>query len=329
MKVFVTRKIPTIAIEKLEAAGHTVDVWPERLPPDYDTLRQRVADCDGLLSMLSDRIDAALMDAAPRLTVIAQFAVGFNNIDVAAATERGIRVGNTPGVLTDATADTAAALLLAAARLIVPGHLDAISGQWLTWEPVGYLGQDLKGKTLGIVGMGRIGQAFAERMHGGWGMEILYYSRSPKPEAEKKLGAKSVDFDTLLAESDYISVHANLDDSTRYLFNAAAFKRMKPSTVFINTARGQHVVQSDLVEALRNGTIFAAGLDVTDPEPPSPDDPLLSLPNVVVAPHVGSATFSTRDAMARIAAQNLLAGLNNERLPWGVNAEASGRAKPS
>ncbi len=323
MKVFVSRRIPEIGIEKIRSAGHDVTVWPERLPPDHATLVEHTREADGLVSLLSDRIDAALLDASPRLKVVSNYAVGVNNIDLAAATQRGVRVGNTPGVLTDATADIAAALLLAASRHLGQGHVDAISGAWKTWEPTGYLGVDLRGKTLGIVGMGRIGLALAERMHGGWGMQVIYTSRSPKPEIDQQLGARRVEFDELLAESDFVSIHADLNERTRGLFDAAAFAKMKPTAVFINTARGQHVVQADLEAALRNGTIFAAGLDVTDPEPPADDDPLLKLPNVVIAPHVGSATYSTREAMATIAADNLLAGLSGQPLPHWVNPEAA------
>ena len=327
-KVFVTRKIPDNGLEKIKAHCDA-EVWSEPLPPPREVLLEKVAQCDGLLSLLTERVDAELMDAAPRLRVVSNYAVGFNNIDVAAATQRGIAVGNTPDVLTDATADMAITLLLAAARRLVESNRDINEGKWKTWEPLGYIGQDLVGKTVGIVGMGRIGFAVAKRLHGGWGMRVLYHDLRNNEQAEQQLQAKKVDMDTLLAESDYISLHANLDDSTRHLFNAEAFRKMKPTAVLVNTARGPLVGEEDLAEALRTGQIFAAGLDVTDPEPPSLDNPLLKLPNCVIAPHIASATVSSRGGMAEIAADNLLAGLEGKPLRAWVNPEVEGnRRKP-
>jgi glyoxylate reductase len=317
-KVFVARRIPAAGLDRIAAAAD-VDVWPDRLPPPADVLRARVRDCDGLVSLLTDRVDAALLDAAPRLKVVSNFAVGFNNVDVAACTARGVRVGNTPGVLTDATADIAVTLLLAAARRLGENATDAKEGRWLTWEPLGWLGQDLAGKTLGIVGMGRIGFATAKRLHHGWGMKVLYTARSPKPDADRELAARRVELDELLRESDYVSVHADLNPTTKDLFGAEAFGKMKRSAVFVNTSRGPLVDQVALAAALRAGTIFAAGLDVTDPEPLPPEHELFALPNCVIAPHVASATVGTRDAMATRCADNLLAGLHGEPLPYPVN----------
>ncbi|MBX9581606.1 MAG: D-glycerate dehydrogenase [Gemmataceae bacterium] len=317
-KVFVARRIPAAGLDRIAAAA-AVDVWPDRLPPPVEVLRERVRDCDGLVSLLTDKVDAALLAAAPRLKVVSNFAVGVNNVDLPACTARGVRVGNTPGVLTDATADIAVTLLLAAARRLGESMTDAKEGRWLTWEPLGWLGQDLSGRTLGIVGMGRIGFATAKRLHGGWGMRVLYTARGPKPDADRELGARWVELDDLLAESDFVSVHADLNDSTQGLFGAEQFRRMKPSAVLVNTSRGPLVDQAALAEALRAGTIFAAGLDVTDPEPLPPDHELYRLPNCVVAPHVASATVGTRDAMARLCADNLLAGLRGEKLPHPVN----------
>ena len=287
----------------------------------FPVLRQKVAGCEGLVSLLTDKIDAALLDAAPRLRVVSNFAVGFNNIEVAAATERGIVVGNTPGVLTDATADMAFCLLIAAARRVVEGHNYSLSGQWKTWEPLGHLGQDLAGRTLGIVGMGRIGYALAQRCRGGWGMNVLYHDVYANEKAEKDLNARRVDFDTLLRESDFLSLHTDLNEKTRGMIGAAQLRMMKPTAVLINSARGPLIDQPALAAALKAGTIFAAGLDVTDPEPPSPNDPLLALPNVVIAPHIASATVGTRNAMAQICADNLLAGLSGAKLPAWVNPE--------
>ncbi len=319
-KVFVTRRLPAAGLDRILAACDA-EVWPEPLPPPHELLLKRAADCDGLVTLLTDRIDAGLLDAAPRLKVVSNYAVGFNNIDVAAATARGVAVGNTPGVLTDATADMAFCLLIAAARRLVESCDYGRAGRWHTWEPLGHLGQDLAGRTLGVVGMGRIGYALAKRCARGWDMQVIYHDARPNEQAETELGALRVDLDTLLARSDFVSVHTDLNDSTRGLFNAARFKQMKPTAVFVNTARGPIVVEKDLIEALRTGTIFAAGLDVTDPEPPPADSPLWKVPNLVVAPHIASATVGTRNAMAEICANNLLAGLSGEPLPAWVNPE--------
>jgi glyoxylate reductase len=319
-KVFVTRRIPAHGLDPITRQCDA-EVWPEQMPPPYDVLRAKVADCDGLVSLLTDRIDVGLLDAAPRLKVVSNYAVGFNNIDVPAATDRGVAVGNTPGVLTDATADMAFCLLIAAARHLVESCRYGQAGQWKTWEPLGHLGQDLVGRTLGIIGMGRIGYALACRCFRGWDMKVLYYDTFRNEKAELDLDARQVDLETLLRESDFVSVHTDLNDLTRGLFNRTQFRKMKPTAVFVNTARGPIVNEADLIEALKAGTIFAAGLDVTDPEPPAPDSPLLKLPNLVVAPHIASATVGTRDAMADICAKNLLAGLSGQRLPAWVNPE--------
>ena len=321
-QVFVTRIIPDAGLDKVKAFCEA-DIWTDPLPPPHDVLVERTRGKDGILSLLTDRIDAAFMDACPSLKVISNFAVGFNNIDIAAATERGIPVGNTPDVLTEATADMAFCLLIAAARRLVESERSIHAGKWLTWEPMGYIGADLVGKTVGIVGMGRIGTGLAKRCAGGWDMRVLYHDVYQNKEAEAATGARKVDLDTLLAESDFVSVHANLTDETHGMFNASAFKKMKPTAVFVNTARGPLHVQADLAQALKNGDIFAAGLDVTDPEPMDRDDPLLKLPNVVIAPHIASATTATRNGMATIAADNLIAGLKGEPLRACVNPKVS------
>lgn len=317
-RVFVTRRIPESGLSRVLAACDA-EVWPERLPPSAEVLRAKLKDCDGILALLTDKVDAELLAAAPKLKVVSNFAVGFNNVDVAACTAKGIPVGNTPGVLTEATADIAVTLLLAAARRLGESATDAREGRWLTWEPLGWLGADLGGRTLGIVGMGRIGHATAKRLHHGWDMKVLYTARSPKPDADRDLGAKHVDFDTLLAESDFVSVHVDLNPTTKGMFGAVEFGKMKRTAVFVNTARGPHVDQAALANALRGGTIFAAGLDVTDPEPLPADHELFKLPNCVIAPHIASATTDTRDAMARLAVDNLLAGVTGDRLPNCVN----------
>ena len=319
-KVLVTRRIPAAGLARLEDECDT-EVWEDPLPPPRDVLLEKVVGCDGVLALLTDKIDAELMDAAgPQLKVVSNFAVGYNNIDVEEATRRGIRVGNTPDVLTDATADMALALMLAAGRRIIESQDYVRQQKWKTWEPQGLIGQDLSGKTLGIVGMGRIGRATARRCRGGWDMQVLYHSRSVKESAESELGARRVDWETLLAESDFVSVHTDLNETTKAMFNAAAFKQMKSTAVFVNTARGPIHHHADLYEALRNGEIFAAGLDVTDPEPINTDDPLLTLSNCVIVPHIGSATVSSRNGMSEIAADNLLAGVRGEPLRCWVNA---------
>ncbi|HRX80321.1 MAG TPA: D-glycerate dehydrogenase [Pirellulaceae bacterium] len=318
-KVFVTREIPAAGLEKVVAACNA-DVWPEHLPPSRDVLLQRIARCEGILSLLTEKVDAEFMDAAgPQLKVISNFAVGFNNIDIDEATRRGIRVGNTPDVLTDATADMAFALLISASRRIVESQDYIRAGKWQTWEPLGHIGVDLIGRTIGIVGMGRIGSAMAKRCHGGFGMKVLYHDKYRNEAAEKELGAEQVDIDRLLKESDFVSVHTDLNETTKSMFNAAAFRKMKKTAVFINSARGPIHNQKDLHDALKNGEIFAAGLDVTDPEPIPMDDPLLTLSNCVIAPHIASATVSSRNGMAEIAADNLIAGLKGEPLRCWVN----------
>lgn len=325
-KVFVSRKIPDAGLNKVREFCEA-EVWPDQLPPSREVLLKKVADCDGLLSLLTDRIDGPLLDAAPKLKVVSNYAVGFNNIDIPAATERGVAVGNTPGVLTDATADMAFALLISAARRIVESQHYAADGQWKTWEPLGHIGQDLWGKTLGVVGMGRIGYALARRCRFGWNMNVIYHDQRASEMADHELGAERVDFDTLLARSDFVSVHADLNDTTRGMFNASAFAKMKPTAVFVNTARGPHVVEKDLVAALKAGKIFAAGLDVTDPEPPLVENPLLTLPNCIVAPHIASATVASRNGMAEIAADNLIAGLKGEPLRAWVNPEVASKRR--
>ncbi len=325
-KVFVTRILPDAGMKLIHEACDA-EVWKEPLPPPYALIKEKVAACQGLASLLTDKIDAALLDAAPHLRVISNFAVGFNNIDIPAATARGIAVGNTPGVLTDATADMALCLLVTAARRIVEGHQYTLSGKWKTWEPLGHLGQDLAGRTIGIVGIGRIGMAMARRCRGAWNMNVLYYDVNRNLDAERELQARQVPFDMLLAESDFISIHTDLNEKTRGMFSTPQFKKMKRSAVLVNTARGPIVDQKALYEALSTGTIFAAGLDVTDPEPPSMDDPLLKLPNVVIAPHIASATIATRNQMAEICAHNLIAGLTGQKLPAWVNPEVESKRK--
>jgi glyoxylate reductase len=316
-KVYVTRHLPQVALGRLMAVCD-VEIWDEEFPPPYEVLVEKVADKDGLICLLTDRIDANLMDAASNLKVISQIAVGYDNVDVNAATRRKIPVGNTPGVLTDATADFAFTLLTCAARRVVEGMDYVRDDKWKTWGLTLLLGQDIFGATLGIVGMGRIGQAMAKRA-AGFDMRILYYSRERKPAAEAAFGAKYVDFEMLLQESDYISVHVNLTDETRGLFDVDAFVRMKETAVLINTARGPVVDPDALYDALKAGQIAYAALDVTDPEPLPVDHKLLTLSNIIVVPHIASATITSRTKMAMMAVDNCIAGVTGQPLPFPVN----------
>ena len=302
-RVVLTRTLPFEAVRRLESE-HDVTTWRERVPPSPAELHDLVAHAEGLLCLLTDRVDEPLLDAAPDLRAISTFAVGTDNVDLAAATARGIPVGYTPDVLTDATADLAFALLLASARRLPEAAAAVPAGDWLTWEPARWLGAEVSGATLGIVGMGRIGSAVARRA-AGFGMTVL--------------DARADGLPALLERSDFVSLHAPLTPETRHLIDAAALARMRPTAHLINTARGGLVDQDALARALRDGAIAGAALDVTDPEPPPPDHPLLKAPNLLVVPHVGSATHRTRERMAELAVENLLAGLAGRPLPHRAN----------
>lgn len=318
-KVFVTRHLPT-SLAELEAIAE-VTVWPHRQPPAPDVLLAETQDCDGLLCLLTDAINADFLAAVPSLKVISQMAVGYDNIDVATATERRIPVGHTPGVLTEATADLTWALLMAAARQVVAGDRFTRSGQWTTWEPDLLLGPDVAGATLGLVGLGRIGQAVARRARG-FNMRLFYTApRQADAEVEQALGVIYTDLDQLLRESDFVSLHCPLTSLTRHLLGSLEFEQMKSSSILINTARGVIVDPEALHQALVAGQIAGAALDVTDPEPIPTTDPLLSLPNVIVTPHIGSASRATRQKMADMAIANLIAGLQQRPLPHCVNPE--------
>jgi glyoxylate reductase len=316
-KVYVTRHLPEAAWSELVAACD-VESWDEEFPPPYELLTEQIKEKDGLICLLTDKIDAGLMDQAPNLKVISQVAVGYDNIDIAAARERGIPVGNTPGVLTDATADFAFALLMAAARRIGEAVDYVRAGKWETWGLTLLLGQEINGATLGIIGMGRIGQAVAKRARG-FDMKILYHSTSRRLDVEKTLGIEYHEFDALLQEADFVSLHVSLTEETRGLIDSRALALMKRTAVLINTARGPVVDPEALYRALKNGQIAAAALDVTDPEPLPPDDMLLDLPNLIVAPHIASATITSRSLMAQMAVQNCIAGVQGKPLPFPVN----------
>ncbi|HVM70415.1 MAG TPA: D-glycerate dehydrogenase [Anaerolineales bacterium] len=318
-KVFVTRIILESGLRMVRDFCEA-DIWPDELPPSRQVIMEHIRGVDGLLCLLTDRIDAEIMDAAgPGLKVISSFSVGIDNVDVPAATARGIPVGNTPGVLTDATADMAFALLLAAGRRIVEGARGVREGRWKTWGPAFMLGADLAGATLGIVGFGRIGRAVARRASG-FGMRIIFTDPA-QAAPEPGVSATQVDFEKLLRESDFISLHTPLTDQTRNLINAVTLACMKPTAVLVNTSRGPVVDQVALYAALASKRIFAAALDVTVPEPLPVDHPLLSLENCLIVPHIASASWRSRERMSSMAAENLIAGLKGQKLPNCVNPE--------
>ncbi len=309
MKVFVTRRLPGGALERL-ATEHEVEVWPEQMPPGRDELLARAPELDGLLSLLTDPVDAELIDAAPRLRAISNYAVGVDNVDLEAAAARGISVGNTPDVLTDTTADLAVALMLGISRHLVEGDAYVRRGEWRTWETGLLLGHDLHGSTVGIVGFGRIGQAVGRRLEG-FGCEVLHTA-----------GSGGLPLEELLGRADFVTLHSPLTPETRGLIGDEALARMKPTAYLVNTARGPIVDSDALARALHVGRIAGAALDVTDPEPLPGDHPLLDAPNLLVLPHLGSATHATRERMAAMAVDNLLAGLAGRPMPNEVTRPA-------
>ncbi|HEX2470639.1 MAG TPA: D-glycerate dehydrogenase [Candidatus Limnocylindrales bacterium] len=317
-KAFVARRLPDEGLQLVREVCD-MDLWEDELPPPRDELLRRVAGVDGVLTLLTDKVDDEFLDAAgPQLKVVSNYAVGFDNIDVAACARRGIPVGNTPGVLTETTADLAFALLMAAARRLPEGDRYVRAGSWKTWGPLLLLGPDVHGATIGIVGFGRIGQAVARRAQG-FGMQILYHDLEPLPPAvTDPLGATYLRLEELLPRSDFVSLHVNLSPVTRHLINAETLAMMKRTAVLVNTSRGPVVDQVALAAALRDGTIWAAALDVTDPEPIPMDDPLVGLDNCLIVPHIASASRTTRGKMAAMAASNLVAGVRGERLPTEV-----------
>jgi glyoxylate reductase len=321
-RVFVTRRLPGNALQSL-AARTQMDLWPGEVPPPKEELIRHARESEGLLSLVTDPVDRALLEQSPKLRVVSNMGVGYDNIDVAACTERGIAVGNTPGVLTDTTADLAFALLLAVARRLPEAKDYVLAGRWKTWDPSLLLGRDVHSATLGIFGLGQIGQAMAKRARG-FGMRIVYFDK-PKPSLEEELGLERLEKEGLLREADFVSLHVPLSSKTRHLIGAPELALMKPTAALINTSRGAVVDQLALVEALRAGRPGAAALDVTDPEPISPTDPLLKLPNALVVPHIGSASVQARAKMASLAVDNLLAGLEGRPLPHSVNPQVLSR----
>jgi glyoxylate reductase len=322
----VSRVLPEAGLAPIRDACDA-QIWAGELPPGRDQLLAAIEGCDGVLTLLTDRVDDEFLDrAGARLKVVSNFAVGFDNVDVPACTARGVAVGNTPGVLTETTADLAFALLMAAARRVAEGDRYVRAGKWKTWGPMLLLGPDVHGSTIGIVGFGRIGQAMASRARG-FGMRVLYHDlHRAEAAVEAEFGATFMPLQELLPASDFVSLHVNLSEETRGLMNAERIAWMKPTAILVNTSRGPVVDQTALYDALRDGVIAGAALDVTDPEPLPADDPLLSLEQCLVVPHIASASRPTRGKMAEMAAANLLAGIRGEPLPTPVNPEVYDRS---
>jgi len=322
-RVFLTRVIDQDALDVI--GGETeMDVWPDEFPPSADALREKMGEADGLVTTVMDRVDSALLDSAPGLKVVSQMAVGVDNVDVPELTRRRIPLGYTPDVLSGATADLSFALLLAAARRVVETDRWVRAGNWkLAFHPTYWLGADVGGATLGIVGLGKIGLEVARRARG-FGMELLYYSRTRRGAEEAELGMEYTDLPSLLRRSDFVSLHVPLTPETRHLIGERELALMKTTAILVSTARGPVVDSGALYTALKEGQIGGAGLDVTDPEPIPADDPLLTLDNLVVTPHIGSASVGSRKAMALLAARNVLAGLKGERLVQCYNPEVYG-----
>ena len=317
LKIFVTRRLPQEALDRLGNEDIDLDLWDSDLPPDEDSLRSHSRDTDGILCLLTDRIDSRLIEHCNHLRVISNMAVGTDNIDLKCATERSIPVGNTPGVLTDTTADFAFALLISAARRIVEADAYVREGHWKTWGPNVLLGYDLHGATLGIIGLGAIGRGVALRAKG-FSMNILYTSRSRAP-GPTNLNASLVTLEELLTRSDFVSLHVPLTSDTRNLIGEREFSLMKQTSVLVNTSRGGVIDQQALIQALKEGRPAMAALDVTTVEPIASNDELLTLPNLIITPHIASASVTTRTKMANMAVDNLLAGLRGDPLPNCVN----------
>ncbi|MHB8577325.1 MAG: 2-hydroxyacid dehydrogenase [Dehalococcoidia bacterium] len=320
-RVFVTRRLPGTAVERLGSLAD-VDLWAEPLPPPRSVLLERAREADGLICLLTERIDDELLQRCPRLVAACNVAVGFDNIDVPAATRAGVFVTNTPGVLTETTADFAFALLMAAGRRVVEGDRYTRTGDWKTWDPALLLGTDLHGATLGLIGVGQIGSAVARRAQG-FSMRVLYHDAVRRTDLEETLGLVFADLDTLLRESDFVSLHVPLLPATKHLLGDREFALMKPSAVLVNTSRGPVVDGAALYRALRAGQPAAAALDVTEVEPIGLDDPLLTLPNLIVTPHIASGSLSTRAKMAELAVDNFLAAWRGDVPPTCLNSDVA------
>jgi glyoxylate reductase len=321
IKVLMARDFPAIGIKLLREAGFSVTTRNVDQPMSQAELIGKAKQHNALYCTMTEKIDEYFLSECSHLDIISQFAVGYDNINIAEATRLGIPVGYTPGVLSEATADIAFGLMIATSRKMFYLHKSILKGEWGYFRPTANLGLELKNKTLGILGLGRIGFEMAKRCKGAYDMGIVYHNRTPNLEAEEKLGARLVSFDELLRQSDVLSVHCALTAETKGIFNKDAFGKMKETAIFINTSRGLVHNEEDLIEALQTGKIWGAGLDVTNPEPMQPDNPLLSMENVSVLPHIGSGTIHVRNEMARLAAENIIEFYKNKRVPHIVNPE--------
>lgn len=322
--IFITRDIPSMGIDLLKKEGFNIRIWPHDSPIPSANLIEESKKADAVLCISTDKIDASFLNECKHLELISQFAAGYDNINVAEATKLGIPLGYAPGAMSDATADIAFGLMLAVSRKFFYMHKRIVKGEWKHFRPKANLGMELKQKTLGIFGLGRIGIEMAKRCKGAYNMKIIYHNRKRNPGAEKQLEASYVDFEELLRQSDVLSVHTVLSKETKGIFNKAAFAKMKPTAIFINTARGPVHNEHDLIEALNAETIWGAGLDVTNPEPMKPDNPLLDMENVAVLPHIGSATIEARNEMSRLAAVNIIEFYKNGKVPNMINPEVLG-----
>jgi len=318
MKVFISGNIASVGIKELEGNNISITQWKENRQITSEELIEACQGQDGLISVGPNKINAEFLKACGHLKVIALHSVGYDQVDVAVAKKLNIPIGNTPGVLSGATADTAFLLMLAVSRKAFFSHKKIIKGEWKNYEPSPELGIEVNGKTLGVFGLGKIGLEMAKKCKAAYQMEVIYHNRSRNEEAEKEIGAKYVSFEELLAQSDVLSIHTALTSETKGKFTLDVFNQMKPNSIFINTARGAIHNEKDLIRALEEKIIWGAGLDVTNPEPMDKDNPLLSMESVAVLPHIGSATEETRAAMAQIIVKNVLAGLKGENLPFEV-----------
>ena len=318
-KILVTRLFPETGVELLNDYGFSVTTWNKDRPMTQDELIEKARNHDALYCTLTEKIDKKFLKECSHLDIISQYAVGFDNIDISEATRLGIPIGFTPDAMSEATADIAFGLMIATSRKMFFMHKTILSGEWKYFKPKANLGIELKNKTLGIYGLGRIGMEMAKRCKGAYNMNVIYNNRASNPKAEQELQAEYVDFKNLLLQSDVLSVHCSLNAETKEIFNKAAFSQMKPTSIFINTARGLIHKETDLIEALKTGIIWGAGLDVTNPEPMQHDNPLLNMENVTVLPHIGSATVEAREEMARLAAMNIIEFYKNNQIPHIVN----------
>jgi len=321
IKVLVTRNIPVLGVEMLRKEGFSVTAWSLDRPMTDEELIAESKKHDVILCVSADNIGTDFIKSCSHLEMISQFAVGYDNIDVPLATKLGIPIGYAPGAMNDATADIAFGLMIAVARKFFYMHKGILKEEWTYFKPNANLGFELNNKTLGIFGLGRIGMAMARRCKGAYNMNIIYCNRKANPDAERLYGAKQVSFDELLQQSDVISVHSVMSKETKEIFTKHAFSKMKPTSIFINTARGGIHNEKDLIDALNNGIIWGAGLDVTNPEPMQPDNPLLEMENVCILPHIGSATIEARNEMSRMAAENIISYYKNNTVPNIVNPE--------